>query len=250
MSALSTWRMPVDMFLHNYTQYHIITQSLSMYIANTGEEEFIRDLYRGVSSENAIQSHKDMKRHGLAWFVGLPDYLQHQVADITYWRYQGKVAKAIDHNTHIMKTLYKYGMANKGQGFYCLPLNDIWYDHIASGKKVYEGQLFEGQLKQIAPGDIIEFTRRSNKITMHCIVNARMEFPTYRRAMEKLGLCNVLPGVETIEDGVAVYRQWHTEADELKYGVMMLNISILRLPEASVELESHDVWEAEYSKAP
>jgi ASC-1-like (ASCH) protein len=40
-------------------------------------------------------------------------------------------------------------------------------------------------------------------------------------------LQNVLPGIETIDEGVKIYRNFYSESDEKKYGVVAIHFNLL-----------------------
>jgi len=61
------------------------------------------------------------------------------------------------------------------------------------------------------------------------IVTSLANYPSFRKMLEAEGLQNVLPGTKSIDDGVKVYRGFYSEADEVKYGVMAIRLSLASL---------------------
>ena len=130
------------------------------------------------------------------------------------------------------KKLYielKGGNINK----YEIHVSEPWFSLLKSGKKKAEGRLNKGIFEKLNIGDIVVW------FTMNKETNEKMEFSseiidkqrynTFREMLENEGLENVLPdkNVESIEDGVSVYRRWYNEDMEKKFGVLAIKIKLL-----------------------
>jgi ASC-1-like (ASCH) protein len=99
--------------------------------------------------------------------------------------------------------------------------SDPWYTHLETGRKTVEGRKCTKTWSDISVGDTVLFERNSKDgeiKTFKAIVTGinyyRGEEPL-REYLEGETLERALPGVQTIDEGVAVYLQWST-LDEIK----------------------------------
>ncbi len=90
---------------------------------------------------------------------------------------------------------------------------------IAEGRKKVEGRLYDEKRQGIRPGDTILFENR-----LMCVVKDVRTYSSFREMLEREGLENVLPGMESIEEGVKVYRRFYPEEDEKRYGVVAIEV--------------------------
>ncbi|ANF22368.1 ASCH domain-containing protein [Thermococcus piezophilus] len=98
-------------------------------------------------------------------------------------------------------------------------LQEEYLKAIAEGRKKVEGRLYDEKRQGIKPGDTIIF---ENKLMV--VVKDIRVYSSFREMLEKEGLENVLPGVDSIEGGVKVYRKFYSEDKEKKYGVAALEV--------------------------
>ena len=98
-------------------------------------------------------------------------------------------------------------------------LQEEYLRAIAEGRKRIEGRLYDEKRQAIKPGDEIVF---ENKLV--CVVKDLRVYPSFREMLEREGIENVLPGVESIEEGVRVYRRFYSEEKERKYGVVAIEV--------------------------
>lgn len=113
-------------------------------------------------------------------------------------------------------------------------LQEPWFSHIRDGRKIVEGRLNKSWVKELQVNDYIEFTRvLSNgeddsvpqKISL--IVTKIKKYPSFTAVFDDAGLEKVLPGVETYEDGIAVYRKFYSEEKEKEFGVVGIYFSLI-----------------------
>ncbi|ASJ02073.1 isomerase [Thermococcus profundus] len=98
-------------------------------------------------------------------------------------------------------------------------LQEEYLKAIAEGEKKIEGRLYDEKRQKIRPGDTIIF---ENKLM--CVVKDLRVYSSFREMLESEGIENVLPGIESIDDGVAVYRRFYSEEKEKKYGVAAIEV--------------------------
>jgi ASC-1-like (ASCH) protein len=98
-------------------------------------------------------------------------------------------------------------------------LREEYLRAIAEGRKKVEGRLYDEKRQKIKPGDEITFENR-----LMCVVKDVRVYSSFREMLEKEGIENVLPGVDSLEEGVGVYRRFYSEERERRYGVAAIEI--------------------------
>lgn len=99
-------------------------------------------------------------------------------------------------------------------------VSEPWFTLIKINVKTCEGRLNKGDFSAMKTGDVIVFEndnfgfRSTRKIIKK--VNIYLGFKEY---LETEGLDKCLPGVDTIEEGVAIYHKYYSKEDEKKYSV-------------------------------
>ena len=105
--------------------------------------------------------------------------------------------------------------------------SEPWFSHLASGRKTVEGRKGTYRWRQIRTGDHIVFEAaddENRKVKLR--VAAVRWHATLRRFLRDEGLTNVLPGIETLSEGEAVYAQWWVTS-ELHNGVLAIEVQHL-----------------------
>ena len=91
------------------------------------------------------------------------------------------------------------------------------------GKKKVEGRLYDEKRQKLQVGDVIVFEGK-----LRVKVKALRRYASFKEMLEKEGLENVLPNVGSIEEGIKIYRQFYDEEREKKYGVVAIEVEVLR----------------------
>ena len=108
-----------------------------------------------------------------------------------------------------------------------LSLQQKYFDAIKAGIKIAEGRPFSSKFKDLHPGDQISFTCVTTNEIIVCRVQAIHLYPSFYEMLQAQGLCNMLPGVATIEQGVAVYEGFPGYKEKaFAHGVLAIEIKI------------------------
>ena len=112
-----------------------------------------------------------------------------------------------------------------------------WYDAIVAGDKVVEGRPAKVDPKKktvmdLRIGELVKLVRGNSDKTVTdegavLRITYLKQYPTFRKMIKKETLARILPGKETIDDGIAVYRQWYNEEKEKKNGVLAIGVEVL-----------------------
>ena len=110
---------------------------------------------------------------------------------------------------------------------YIKGLSEPWFTLIKKGYKTCEGRLNKGDFAKMEVDDIIEF--RNNNRAFQVVITNIKQYDSFYDMIKKERLKNVLPdkSIKTILEGVKIYRQFYTEEDEKKYGVIAINIKTI-----------------------
>lgn len=111
---------------------------------------------------------------------------------------------------------------------YEITIKPEWFEYINNGQKTYEGRLFKGMFTQIGIDDIITwkyYDKWNNKwFLCKTKVFALVKYPTFEVMLKTLGLRNTLPPIRTIDEGIALYKNFFSIADQRKYGVIAIGL--------------------------
>jgi ASC-1-like (ASCH) protein len=105
-------------------------------------------------------------------------------------------------------------------------VQEPWFSHIKSGAKKVEGRLNKSWVSTLQKLDRIVWSYEDSHFST--IVEDIKHYGSFKEMLEQEGIENVLPGVDTIEAGVQVYRQFYSEEDEKKFGVVGIHLRVLK----------------------
>lgn len=105
---------------------------------------------------------------------------------------------------------------------YTKHLSEPWFTLIKLGIKISEGRVRKGIWKDIKRGDFIIFTNNLYGMTRTFKVKVLdvTYYPLFHTYLENETMAQCLPGIDTINCGVSVYRQYYTVEEEQKNGVV------------------------------
>ena len=101
-------------------------------------------------------------------------------------------------------------------------VTEPWFSYIVDIKKTVEGRLNKGDWTHMEFGDQIVW--KSPGWSCRSLVIKAVEYDSFEEYLKAEGLEKTLPGVETIEEGIDVYRQFYSVEDEQKYGVIAIHL--------------------------
>lgn len=105
-------------------------------------------------------------------------------------------------------------------------VSDPWFSFLVSGKKKVEGRKASEKWKTLKAGHYIRFfNARGYGGACFLIVDIR-EYDTLQEYLIQEGLRNVLPGVETVEEGIHIYKQWSTEEELETYPFLAIEVEV------------------------
>lgn len=59
------------------------------------------------------------------------------------------------------------------------------------------------------------------------VVTRVVKYPDFKTYLIQEGLSRTLPGIESIDEGIAVYRQFYSEEQEKTHGVLAIHLRLV-----------------------
>ena len=116
-----------------------------------------------------------------------------------------------------MKSFYIDPMSRKH-------LSEPWFGYIRDGLKSVEGRLKRGFWSTCREGDFIIFYNDQEE-TVKVRIDRITSYDSFAEYLQAEGLGRCLPGIETLEQGVEIYREiYPDQSDE----VLALEISLVK----------------------
>jgi len=103
-----------------------------------------------------------------------------------------------------------------------LNVQEPYFSLIKNGQKTVEGRLGKDKYFAFKQGDKLVFNG-----DLETEIKTMVKYKSFREMLLFEGLKNVLPEVQTLEEGEQIYYQFYTKEDEQKYGVVAICLSKL-----------------------
>ena len=111
-------------------------------------------------------------------------------------------------------------------------MSEPWFSRIRARTKTVEGRLNKGKFTEMRVGTVVVVSKtastshsRSPKVV--AVVTKVVRYATFDQYLSQEGLAATLPGVPTIDQGVAVYRQFYAPALEKQHGIVAIHLEVL-----------------------
>jgi ASC-1-like (ASCH) protein len=106
-----------------------------------------------------------------------------------------------------------------------IKVSEPWFGYIGNGTKTWEGRLNKGRFSYFDVGTRLKVILEGNPSKYHYleIVEIRL-FDTFEDALMDIGIEQVLPGIDSYEEGVRIYEQFYPMEDQQRYGVVMFRL--------------------------
>ena len=107
-------------------------------------------------------------------------------------------------------------------------ISEPWYTHVKNSKKIVEGRLYDSKLEdQLKIDPIIKFWNNDKTEFVIVQVLKLTTYLTFEEMLNTEGLDNVLPNVETIKEGIAIYREYYSDEEEMERNVLAISLKKL-----------------------
>ena len=108
-------------------------------------------------------------------------------------------------------------------------VSEPWFTYIKRGKKRIEGRLNKGPFATLKKNNIIKF-KNSTDDYVYCKCLKIVHYDTFEQYLSKEGLLRTLldPTINTIEQGVSIYRQYYSEDAERQFKIIAIYIKKIK----------------------
>lgn len=107
-------------------------------------------------------------------------------------------------------------------------LSEPWFSLIMLGLKTCEGRLCKGDFAEMNKGDRITFENSDlYKRSFVVKITSIHKYDSFETYLKKEGLDKCLPTIDSIENGLMVYRKYYSEVDEKKYGIVAIRVKVI-----------------------
>jgi ASC-1-like (ASCH) protein len=113
---------------------------------------------------------------------------------------------------------------------YTKHLSEPWFSLIKIGAKKCEGRLHKGDFALMKKDDYLLFENNDFNFlrSFRCKITSIHDYNTFENYLEGETLNKCLPGIDTIQQGVKIYREYYDEEQEAKYKIIAIRLRIVR----------------------
>lgn len=107
-----------------------------------------------------------------------------------------------------------------------ITLNEPWFEYVKLGIKKYEGRCNWKDAAKYTIGDILHISHHTEPLKQSFDVEIVdiIHYNTFETALINMGMDEILPNVETIEEGINIYLSYVKLSTQLANGIIMFKI--------------------------
>lgn len=105
-------------------------------------------------------------------------------------------------------------------------VQEPWFTYLSQGTKVVEGRLNHNAFALYDVGDCLAFYKDPEN-EFYCEIVRKTWYPSIESYLQQEGLAKTLPGIDSILEGVRIYRQFYSAEYEAKFGMLAIEIALI-----------------------
>ena len=107
-------------------------------------------------------------------------------------------------------------------------ISEPWFSLIMIRSKTIEGRLNQDDWAEMQEGDRIDWVNEDFgfKREFRTAIISKKLYPSFETYLQAEGLHKTLPSIEKFEDGLKIYRFYYKLEEEMKYGVVALELKV------------------------
>jgi len=107
-------------------------------------------------------------------------------------------------------------------------ISEPWFSLIMIRSKTIEGRLNQDDWAEMREGDRIDWVNEDFgfKREFRTLIISKKLFPSFETYLQAEGLHKALPSIEKMEDGLKIYHFYYKPEEEIKYGVVALELKV------------------------
>lgn len=99
-----------------------------------------------------------------------------------------------------------------------------YFTFLKNGQKTIEGRVRKGQYRNIKPGDeIVVFNEEETDSIITEVIRVA-EYKSIKEMLTREPIKKLLPDVDTIDQGIKVYRSFYSPEQEQKFGMVAIEV--------------------------
>ena len=103
--------------------------------------------------------------------------------------------------------------------------DEPYFSFLKNGQKTIEGRIRKKWYRILKPGDHIIVHNKDNEADIfETVVKDVRNYSSIKEMLEKEQFKKILPDIETVEQGIEVYRKFYTEEQEKEFGVVAIEV--------------------------
>jgi len=99
-----------------------------------------------------------------------------------------------------------------------------YFTFLKNGQKTIEGRIKKGWYELIKPGDHIIVHNEEETDSVEVLVKDVRTYISIKEMLEQENIKNILPDVETVEQGIGVYQKFYTKEQQKEFGVIAIEV--------------------------
>ncbi|MCK5285894.1 MAG: ASCH domain-containing protein [Candidatus Pacebacteria bacterium] len=103
-----------------------------------------------------------------------------------------------------------------------------YFSFIKNGVKTIEGRVLKKLYKDLKSEDEILVFNNEETDNLRVKVKDIVNYSFFEEMLKKEDYKKILPDVDSVENGIEVYRKFYTEKQEIEFGVIAIKIDIIR----------------------
>jgi ASC-1-like (ASCH) protein len=104
--------------------------------------------------------------------------------------------------------------------------SEPYFTFLKNGQKTIEGRIRKEKYAEISAGDLIDVFNNKETDFVKVKVKRVTKYESIKEMLTKEPLKKVLPDMETLDQGIEVYKKFYTEAEEKQYGVVAIEVEV------------------------
>lgn len=108
-------------------------------------------------------------------------------------------------------------------------LSEPWFSYMKNNEKTVEGRLNRDDWMSMNVGDVLVLVNKQTDVerTIQVKIVQIHLYDSFQLYLEKEGLKNCLPGIETMEKGLEIYHKLYSKEEEQMYKVKAFHVEIM-----------------------
>ncbi len=99
-----------------------------------------------------------------------------------------------------------------------------YFTFLKNGQKTIEGRARKGRYRNVRPGDEIVVLNEEETDRVETIVKRVTKYRSIEKMLTGESLKKLLPDVDTIDQGIEVYRKFYTPEQEQQFGMVAIEV--------------------------